>query len=243
MKIGSFLKWHSLFPISTLAAVALIVLALISRVQYGKNPKANLMNDAASLHDAVKQGDLAKVKALLKNNPKLILGRENKGGMPASGHDGKELAELPLAGDAEINAKDKTLFESGTSYLQEGQYIQSRRVFAKLINKYPDSDLAPEAIFGIADSYYEEGGTENLLQAEDGYKNFVIFYPDSPKAPEAQLKIIALNVQKMGPSDRDQEYAHRALKEIERFEKKFPNSDFSAIVNRLKFLTQSVLPQ
>ena len=34
------------------------------------------------IHDAVKGGDLARVKALLKNNPKLVSSKDNKGKTP-----------------------------------------------------------------------------------------------------------------------------------------------------------------
>jgi outer membrane protein assembly factor BamD len=129
---------------------------------------------------------------------------------------------------------DKTLFETGIRYMQERHYVKSRRAFQTLIIHYPDSDLAPDAVFALADTYYEEGGAENQLQAEDEYRNFMIFYPASPRAPEAQLKIIALNVRNVNPSDRDHRSAFKALREIEKFEKRFPESDLLPIVKRLK---------
>jgi outer membrane assembly lipoprotein YfiO len=138
---------------------------------------------------------------------------------------------------------DKTLFETGKNYLQRGQYIKSRLTFQTLINTYPDSDMASDAVFAMADSYYEEGGLENLLQAEDEYKNFIIFYPASPKAPEAQLKIISGNERLMRAPDRDQQYSYRTLKEIERFEKQYPESDYLPIVEKLKKRVQDVLAQ
>jgi len=138
---------------------------------------------------------------------------------------------------------DKTLFETGKNYLQRGQYTKSRLTFQTLISTYPDSDMASDAVFAMADSYYEEGGTENLLQAEDEYKNFIIFYPASPKAPEAQLKIISLLERMMRAPDRDQQYSYRTLKEIERFEKQFSESDYLPIVKKLKIRVQEVLAQ
>jgi len=138
---------------------------------------------------------------------------------------------------------DKTLFETGTQYLQRGQFIKSRLVFQNLINTYPDSEMAPEAVFAMADSYYEEGGLENWLQAEDEYNSFIIFYPASPKAPDAQMKIIALNERMIRSPDRDQEYSHKTLKAIEKFERQFPDSDFIPIIKRLKTRVQEVLAQ
>ena len=61
---------------------------------------------------------------------------------------------------------DKTLFETGEDYLKKSQYIKARLTFQTLMNTYQDSDLAPDALMAIGDSYYDEGGTENLMQAE-----------------------------------------------------------------------------
>jgi len=129
---------------------------------------------------------------------------------------------------------DKTLFETGSDYLKKGQYIKSRLAFQTLINTYPDSDMAAESYFSMADSFYEEGGTENLLQAEDQYKNFIVFFPTHPKAPDAQMKVIALNMKLMRSPDRDQQYSYKALQEIKRFLQQFPDSDYVPIAKQFK---------
>jgi ankyrin repeat protein len=197
------------------------------------------------LHWAAEKGHKGVMELLLANQAD-INARNNNGRTPmqlASAKDHKDVVELLLAKGADVNADAEALFETGISYLQAGQYNKSRWTFRTLIQIYPHSEKAPDAVFDIADSYYQEGGIENLLRAEEEYKNFVIFWPDSPKAPEAQLKIIKLNIQMMGLPDGNQEYAIKALKEIERFEKKFPESNYLPIVNQLKILVQAVPTQ
>jgi outer membrane assembly lipoprotein YfiO len=127
---------------------------------------------------------------------------------------------------------DKTLFETGEDYLQKGQYIKSRLAFQTLMNTYQDSDLAPDALMAIGDSYYDEGGTEGLLQAEDSYKNFIVFFPANPKAPDAALKVIALNYRMKRSPDRDRQYLYKTQEAIRRFEAQFPDSDYIPIANR-----------
>ena len=136
---------------------------------------------------------------------------------------------------------DKTLYDTGSDYLRKGQYIKARLAFQTLLSTYPDSEMAEEAYFAMGDSFYEEGGTENLLQAEDQYKNFIVFYPGSAKADDAQLKTISLNYKLIGTPDRDQQYARRSLQEISIFEKRYPNSDFLPIVKQLKNLVEDNL--
>jgi outer membrane protein assembly factor BamD len=136
---------------------------------------------------------------------------------------------------------DKTLFETGSEYLKKSQYIKARLAFQTLMNTYPDSDMAPDAVLAIGDSYYDEGGTENFLQAEDSYKNFIVFFPTHPKAAEAQLKVIALNHKMERPPDRDQQFSFKTLEAINSFLRQFPDSDFVPIVNQYKLEVQENL--
>jgi len=129
---------------------------------------------------------------------------------------------------------DKTLFETGSAFLKNGQFLKARLAFQNLMMTYPDSEMAPEAHFGMGESFYEEGGTENLLQAENQFKDFIVFYPAHPKAADAQMKNIAINMKMMGTPDRDQHYAFKALQGITSFLRQFPDSDFAPIVKKYK---------
>lgn len=62
------------------------------------------------IHEAAKNGDLAKVQALLKSNPDLVSSKDGLGMTPlhwaaSKGH--KDVAEFLLANSAEVDAKDK----------------------------------------------------------------------------------------------------------------------------------------
>jgi outer membrane assembly lipoprotein YfiO len=127
---------------------------------------------------------------------------------------------------------DKTLFETGSEYLKKSQYIKARLTFQNLIMTYPDSEMAAESHFAIGDSFYEEGGTENLLQAENQFKDFIVFFPAHPKAPDALMKVISVNMRSMGAPDRDQHYAYKARQVIKSFLQQFPDNDFVPIVKQ-----------
>jgi hypothetical protein len=61
------------------------------------------------IHDAARDGDLAKVKALLKENPALVFSRDRDGETPlhwAAGKGHTDVAELLLSSKAEVDAKD-----------------------------------------------------------------------------------------------------------------------------------------
>jgi len=122
---------------------------------------------------------------------------------------------------------DITLFENGMDYLSKSQYIKARLTFQTLINTYPESEFTPASFLAIADSFYEQGGLENLLQAEAQYKDFMIFYPTHEMADDAQLKIAAINYKLMGPFDRDPTHMRKAASEINRFLTNFPDSEMA----------------
>ncbi len=125
---------------------------------------------------------------------------------------------------------DKTLFQNGEEFLKKSQFINARLAFQTLIRTYPGSDYEAEAYLATGDSFYQEGGTENLLMAEDQYRNFIIFFPTNPKAADAQMKIVSILMRQMRAPDRDQSYAVRAEAEINRMLTQFPNSDYIPVV-------------
>jgi outer membrane assembly lipoprotein YfiO len=138
---------------------------------------------------------------------------------------------------------DKTLFETGQEYLEKSQFIKARLSFQTLINTYPDSELASESVLAIGDSFYDEGGTENLLQAEDQYKNFIVFFPTNPKAADAQMKIASLNMKMMRSPDRDQSYAYKAQDSLRKMIELFPDSEYIPIAKEQLKQVQETLAQ
>ena len=45
------------------------------------------------------------------------------------------------------------------------------------------------AKLAVADSWYQEGGSAALAQAEQEYTDFITFFPNAPEAAEAQMRI------------------------------------------------------
>ena len=119
---------------------------------------------------------------------------------------------------------DTTLFENGMKDLGKNQYIMSRLAFQTLINTYPDSEFTPISFLSIADSYYREGGTSNLLRAEAQYKDFIIFYPTHEMADDSQMKVAAINVRLMQAPDRDPTNSRKAMVELRKFLRDYPDS-------------------
>jgi len=138
---------------------------------------------------------------------------------------GKKTAQL----QSKAVPPDKTLYENAAKYLDKSQFIKARLAFQTLITTYPDSDFTPKAFFEVGDTYYKEGGTESLLQAEAQYRDFQLFYPTSELAAEAQFKIAAVHMRMMLEPERDPTHAKKAEEELKRFVSKFPDHELTSI--------------
>ncbi|HUJ33332.1 MAG TPA: outer membrane protein assembly factor BamD [Candidatus Acidoferrum sp.] len=119
---------------------------------------------------------------------------------------------------------DKVLYERAMFDVKKGKYTEARLTLQALINTYPDSEYLAKAKLGVADSYYKEGGTSNLTQAIDEYKNFIIFFPFLDEAAYAQMQIGMGHFRMMEKSDRDTTQAIEAEQEFQTFLLKYPQS-------------------
>jgi outer membrane protein assembly factor BamD len=117
---------------------------------------------------------------------------------------------------------DKILYNRAVDDIKHGRQEVGRLGLQTLINTYPDSEFLAKAKLGIADSYYKEGGTANMAQAIQGYKDFIVFFPFLPEAAYAQLQVANAHYQQMAKPDRDRSEAKAAEDEYQTFLSKYP---------------------
>jgi outer membrane protein assembly factor BamD len=117
---------------------------------------------------------------------------------------------------------DKILYQRALEDIRKGHQEVGRLSMQTLINTYPDSEYLAKAKLAIADSYYKEGGTANLTQAIQGYKDFGIFFPFLPEASYAQLQVANAHYQQIAKPDRDRTEARAAEEEFQTFLEKYP---------------------
>ena len=117
---------------------------------------------------------------------------------------------------------DKVLYDRALNDIKRGRQEVGRLAMQTLINTYPDSEYLAKAKLAIADSYYKEGGTANMTQAIQGYKDFGIFFPFLPEASYAQLQVANAHYHQMAKPDRDRTEAKAAEEEFQTFLEKYP---------------------
>ncbi len=119
---------------------------------------------------------------------------------------------------------DKVLFDRAMDAMKHNRFDVARMTLQTLINTYPDSEFIARAKLGVADSWYAEGGTTALQQAEIEYKDFKTFFPNMPEAAEAQLKVANIHYEQMEKPDRDFTHAMRAEDEYRALIQEYPDS-------------------
>jgi len=119
---------------------------------------------------------------------------------------------------------DKVLFDRAMDAMKHNRFDVARMTLQTLINTYPDSEFIARAKLAVADSWYAEGGTTAMQQAEIEYKDFRTFFPNMPEAAEAQLKVANIHYQEMEKADRDYTHAMRAEEEYRSLILEYPDS-------------------
>jgi outer membrane protein assembly factor BamD len=119
---------------------------------------------------------------------------------------------------------DKVLFDKAMDAMRHNRFDVARLTLQTLINTYPDSEFVARAKLAECDSWYAEGGTASLAQAEQCYGDFIVFFPNMAEAAEAQLKVANIHYQQMEKSDRDYTHAKRAEDEYRKMILQFPDS-------------------
>jgi len=119
---------------------------------------------------------------------------------------------------------DKFLFDRGTEALNAKKWLTAREFFKQITETYTQSPYRPDAKLAIGDTYLGEGSAEALVLAINEFKEFLSFYPTNPRADYAQYKAGLAHLKQMRGPQRDQTETREAIKELQAFVDRYPNS-------------------
>jgi outer membrane protein assembly factor BamD len=125
---------------------------------------------------------------------------------------------------AAVAGRDRVLFEEAAKEVRKGHYDTGRLLFSTIINTYPDSPFLALAKLAIADSFFLEGTTSALIQAAQGYQDWLTFFPTDPLADDAMLKVAEAEMRQMGLSDRDITHARKAEQRLKSLLQQYPKT-------------------
>jgi len=146
---------------------------------------------------------------------------------------------------ANVNSKqpDKVLYDRAMDAMKHSKFDVARLSLQTLINTYPDSEYVARAKLAIGDSWYAEGGSAAMAQAESEYKDFITFFPNMTEASEAQMKIANIHYNEMEKPDRDFTHAKRAEEEYRQLIMQFPDSPLVPEAKKKLLAVQEVLAE
>jgi tol-pal system protein YbgF len=81
---------------------------------------------------------------------------------------------------------EQAAYDAAFKSLRGGDYVQASRGFRDFIQQYPNSSLAPNALYWLGESYYV---TTNYPVALEAFQKLRSQFPNSEKAPDALLKV------------------------------------------------------
>jgi len=119
---------------------------------------------------------------------------------------------------------DRFLFEKGTEALNNKKWLTAREFFKQVVETYTASPFRPDAKLGVGDTYLGEGTSEALVLAINEFREFLSFYPTNKRADYAQYKLGLSHFRQMRAPQRDQTETREAVRELQTFVDRYPNS-------------------
>jgi len=119
---------------------------------------------------------------------------------------------------------DQYLFDKGQAALAQKKWITAREFFKQVDENYAQSPLRPDAKLAVGDTYLGEGSSEALVLAINAFGEFLSYYPTNPRADYAQYKLAIAHLRQMRNPERDQTETRDAIRELETFIARYPNS-------------------
>ena len=129
----------------------------------------------------------------------------------------------PLIGK-DASLPDKQLYDKALDQQKKGHFDVARLDLQTLLNTYPDSQYLMRAKLAVADSWFREGGSAAMAQAEQEYGDFITFFPNAPEAAEAQMRMGDIYLKQMDVPDRDYSKALKAEEQYRTMLKTYPDA-------------------
>jgi tol-pal system protein YbgF len=123
-----------------------------------------------------------------------------------------------------LTSSEYDLYQNALRLFDRRSYVESKKLFADLIKKYPKSNYADKSQYWIGEISYAKSDYAQAIKAF----NLVHKYKNSSKADDAQLKL-ALSYLRLGKND-------LAIDEFKRLINRYPASEF--VPSAQKYLSE-----
>lgn len=154
---------------------------LVGQIEQLQRDTQELRGELETLHFQAQQAQERQRQQYLDLDDRLQL-IEQRAAAPAGSDDGALVAgQLPLP-----DGDDRSNYQAAFELLQEGRYEESASAFREFLSRFPDSDMADNAQYWLAETAYV---MRNFEEALGMFEQVIDDYPASRKIPDALLKI------------------------------------------------------
>jgi outer membrane protein assembly factor BamD len=115
----------------------------------------------------------------------------------------------------------------GKELLAKKQYSRARPLFTHAFEVEPNSKVGREGLLLAADTYYQEGGSGNNIQAEAKYRDYLNRFPTSDQAAYVQFQIANSLAKRMERPDRDQTVTRKSVEAYQELIRLYPTSEYA----------------
>lgn len=134
----------------------------------------------------------------------------------------------PVVDPELLRMTKEQVFQRAEDQFAKRNWQRARSYYTHVYETHPNDVLGRRSLLRIADTYYEQGGAVNLVEAQYKYRDFINRYPTSDQADYATLRIAMCSYKQMEKPDRDQQKTREALEKFNDVLRAFPNSPLKA---------------
>jgi outer membrane protein assembly factor BamD len=126
----------------------------------------------------------------------------------------------------------ETLYNQGLRQMKRGYYDEAIITFERVRNHFPFNQYSVLSELKVADCLYEKS---SYIEAVDAYRQFARLHPRHPDTDYVVYRT-ARSEFKLAPTvaQRDQTHSKRGLRRLNNFETRFPDSEYTPEVERLR---------
>ncbi len=116
------------------------------------------------------------------------------------------------------------LYQLGATELERRGYEEARQHFKRILERHPNSAVAPRARFLTGETYYREAEFDKAIKE---FETFMSFYPRHEIADLVQYRLAMAFYDQIKPIEQDQTVASRALEQFRKLVKEYPESRYA----------------
>jgi len=116
------------------------------------------------------------------------------------------------------------LYDDGERLFLQERYPQAREQFQWLVERHPESDLAPVARYLVGETYFR---SKDFEKAAPEFETFVTLYPSNQIADLGQYRLARSYFDQMPTVERDQKITAQALTEFQKLIRLYPESRYA----------------